>query len=140
MAESRFLLTGAKGFIGSWVVRTLIERGSRPWVFDQDLDSHRLESLLTDDQIERVHFIEGDVTRIEDVERAALDHDITHLIHLAALQVPYCAADPPLGARVNVVGTLNVFETARRHRDRIRRVVYASSQAVFGPEEFYGGE
>jgi nucleoside-diphosphate-sugar epimerase len=41
---------------------------------------------------------------------------------------------------VNVIGTLNVFEVARRRRDLVRRIVYASSAAVFGPEEFYGGE
>jgi nucleoside-diphosphate-sugar epimerase len=63
----------------------------------------------------------------------------THIIHLAALQVPGCLADPPQGAQVNVVGTLNVFEVARRHRDLVEGIVYASSAAVFGPEEFYGG-
>ena len=56
------------------------------------------------------------------------------------MQVPGCAADPLRGATVNVIGTLNVFEVARRRRDLVRRIVYASSAAVFGPEEFYGGE
>lgn len=140
MDASRFLLTGAKGFIGSWIAKSLTERGVEPFVFDQDLGSHRLESLLTDEQLERVHFIEGDITDLDQVESAVLGHDISHIIHLAALQVPYCAADPPLGAKVNILGTLNIFEIARRYRERIKRVVYASSQAVFGPEEFYGGQ
>jgi UDP-glucose 4-epimerase len=140
VAESRFLLTGAKGFIGSWIVKTLIERGSRPCVFDLDLSAHRLESLLTAEQLAQVQFIQGDVTRFDELERAVLANGITHIIHLAALQVPYCAADPPRGALINVVGTLNIFEAARRHRDQVKRIVYASSQAVFGPREFYGGE
>jgi len=55
------------------------------------------------------------------------------------LQVPGCAADPLRGALVNVLGTLNVFEMARKRRDLVQRIVYASSAAVFGPEEFYGG-
>jgi nucleoside-diphosphate-sugar epimerase len=45
--------------------------------------------------------------------------------------VPFCKADPPLGARVNVVGTVNVFEAVARRRERINRVVYASSAAVY---------
>ncbi len=53
------------------------------------------------------------------------------MIHLAALQVPFCRADPPLGARVNVLGTVNVFEAAERAGDRMAPVVYASSIAAF---------
>ncbi len=136
--QPRFLITGAKGFIGAWIVKNLVERGDRPCVFDQDADSHRLRALLSEEQMNRVHFIEGDVTRLGDLDCAVDANGITHLIHLAALQVPACAADPALGGLVNVVGTLNVLEVARRHRDQVKRVVYASSAAVFGPDEFYG--
>ena len=60
------------------------------------------------------------------------EHAITHVVHLAALQVPFCRADPPLGARVNVVGTVNVFEAVARRRERIAGpVVYASSVAAY---------
>jgi nucleoside-diphosphate-sugar epimerase len=136
--EARFLITGAKGFIGAWVVKNLVERGQRPWVFDLDTESHRLRALLAEDQMASVASIRGDVTRLEDLDRAVAEHGITHLIHLAALQVPACAANPVVGAQINVIGTLNVFEVARRRRDLVKRVVYASSGAVFGPEEFYG--
>ena len=47
------------------------------------------------------------------------------MIHLAALQVPFCRADPPLGARVNVLGTVNVFEAAKA-RPQLAPIVYAS--------------
>jgi len=72
-----------------------------------------------------------DVTDIASLERAVNQHGITRIVHLAALQVPFCRADPPLGAAVNVVGTANVLEVARRHRDRIPHVVYASSIAAY---------
>jgi nucleoside-diphosphate-sugar epimerase len=137
-ARSRWLITGAKGFIGAWIVKSLIERGDCPFILDLDTSSHRLEALLSNDQLAGITFIKGDVTQIEDLDRAVAEHGITRLIHLAALQVPACAANPPLGGLVNVVGTLNVFEVARRRRDSLRQVVYASSAAVFGPEEFYG--
>ncbi len=62
----------------------------------------------------------------------------TGIIHLAALQLPFCAADPIAGARVNVQGTASVFELARRLD--IGHVVYASSAAVYGPASFYPTE
>lgn len=134
----RFLITGAQGFIGAWVVKNLVERGDAPLVFDVDTQAHRLQALLSPDQMARVKFIQGDVTSLEDLDRCVAEEGISHIIHLAALQVPACAANPLLGARVNVIGTLNVFEVARRRRDTVKRITYASSAAVFGPEEFYG--
>jgi UDP-glucose 4-epimerase len=134
---TRFLITGAKGFIGSWIVKSLIGHGDRPYILDVDGQSHRLQALLSPQQMDRFTFIAGDVTRFEDVERAVVENGITHIIHLAALQVPACAQNPRLGAQVNVVGTLNVFETARAHPNLVKRIVYASSAAVFGPEESY---
>jgi nucleoside-diphosphate-sugar epimerase len=134
---NRFLITGAKGFIGSWIVKVLLEQGERPVILDVDSNSHRLRALLSEEDLASVPFVAGDVTRLEDVDRAVSGHGVTHIIHMAALQVPFCAADPPRGALVNVVGTVNVFEAAKRRRDHVMRVVYASSAAVFGPEEFY---
>jgi nucleoside-diphosphate-sugar epimerase len=136
--DHRFLITGAKGFIGAWIVKNLVERGESPVVFDVDTQAHRLEALLSREQMSRIRFVQGDVTSFDEVDRCVVEQGITHPIHLAALQVPACAANPLLGAQVNVIGTLNIFEVARRHRDMVKRVVYASSAAVFGPEEFYG--
>jgi UDP-glucose 4-epimerase len=137
-SSARYLLTGAKGFIGSWIVKKLTERGDRPWIYDLDTESHRLRHLLSDKQLEQINFVEGDVTSFDDLDRAVAENGITHLLHLAALQVPSCAADPLQGARVNVLGTLNAFEVVRKRQDLVQRIVYASSVAVFGPEEFYG--
>lgn len=134
----RFLITGAKGFIGAWIVKELVDRGDQPLVFDIDKESSRLASLLTPDQMARLQLLQGDITQYKDVESAIGDHGITHVLHLAGIQVPFCAADPLRGAMINVVGTLNVFEVARRRRDLVRKIVYASSAAVFGPEEAYG--
>ena len=97
-----------------------------------------MQQLLTEEQREQIHFIAGDITDFDALDRAVAENGITHLIHLAALQVPACAANPRLGAQVNVLGTVNAFEVVRKRRDQIKRIVYASSVAVFGPEEFYG--
>ncbi len=135
----RFLITGAKGFIGAWIVKELVDRGDPPFVFDIDTESARLVALLTPEQMASVQLLRGDITQFKDVESAIADHGITHVLHLAGIQVPFCAADPLRGAMINVVGTLNVFEVARRRRDLVQSIVYASSAAVFGPEEAYGG-
>ena len=134
-AEERFLVTGALGCIGAWVVRVLAREGVPTTVLDLAGDPHRLKLIMTDDELGRVSFVTGDITDLTAVERALSGSGATHLVHLAGLQVPFCKADPPLGARVNVVGTVNVFEAARRAG--LPRLAYASSVAVFGQSEEY---
>ena len=99
--------------------------------FDLGSDPRRVRQLATPEEFEAVRFVQGDITSLELVEGALDDNGITHVIHLAALQVPFCRADPPLGARVNVVGTVNVFEAVSRRADRIRSVAYAGSVGMF---------
>jgi nucleoside-diphosphate-sugar epimerase len=65
------------------------------------------------------------------------DHGVTHIVHLAGLQVPFCRANPSLGAAVNVVGTVNIFEAARAHWGQVQGLAYASSLAVLGPAHLY---
>lgn len=125
-----YFITGAQGCIGSWIVKALAERGDAPVIFDRSEDTRRLEAIMETGQLETVHFIAGDITDIGAVRSALKASGARRLIHLAGLQVPTCKADPVAGAFVNVVGTLNVFESAKALE--IERVVYASSAAVFG--------
>jgi nucleoside-diphosphate-sugar epimerase len=90
---------------------------------------------MTADEMNRITFVSGDITDLAAFERALDQYDVTHVVHLAALQVPFCREDPVRGARVNVVGTVSVFEAVKRRRDRIRGVAYASSVAIYGPED-----
>ena len=135
----QFLITGAQGFIGAWVVKTLVERGGHPIVFDLTKDSRRLRAIMSAEQLASVTFVDGDVTQLDSLDRIVSENGVNHIIHLAGLQIPACAVDPIRGAMVNVIGTLNVFEVARRHPDLIKRIAYASSAAVYGPEEAYEG-
>lgn len=127
----RTLVTGALGCIGAWTIRALLDDGEEPVGYDLGRDPHRLRLVTTPDELAQVELLEGDVTDLEALERALDGHGITRVIHLAALQVPFCKADPVLGARVNVVGTVNVFEAVKRRLDRIPGVIYASTAAVF---------
>jgi UDP-glucuronate 4-epimerase len=129
--EHRFLVTGAYGCIGAWVLRELLSAGATVVAADLSAGSPRLALVLDDEHDERLIREVVDVTDLTALEHLLDRHEITRIIHLAALQVPFCRADPPLGAAVNVVGTVNVFEAARRRRDRIGHVVYASSIAAY---------
>lgn len=138
MAEDeRFLVTGALGCIGSWTVTQLVREGTSVTAYDLGENDYRLRYLLEEHELAAIEFVQGNIADLARLEQVTLDSRITHIIHLAALQVPFCRADPPLGALANVVGTVNVFEVAKRHSDRIQRVVYASSSAVYGPPSNY---
>jgi UDP-glucuronate 4-epimerase len=132
---SRYLVTGAFGAIGVWTIRALLDRGHEVVTFDVAEQAPRMALALTADEIERVVHERADITDLNVVERALDAHAITHVIHLAALQIPFVRADPPLGARVDVLGTVNVFQAVRRRRDRIAPLVYASSIAALGDDE-----
>lgn len=133
----RVLITGGYGCIGSWITRNLVERGDQVWVYDLKQDLHRLRLILPENQVQQVGFLPGDVTDLGRLCQTVVQHQITHLIHLAGLQVPVCRADPLLGAKVNVLGTLAVFEAVRQTNGQVKRLVYASSGAVFGPPNAY---
>ncbi len=130
MAAERFLVTGALGCIGAWTVVTLVRDGAGVVAFDLGTDDRRLRLIASPDEIGSVTLVQGDITDLAIVERTLAEHEITHVVHLAALQVPFCRADPVLGSRVNVTGTVNVFEAAKR-RALGTTIAYASSAAVY---------
>ncbi|MBP6820508.1 MAG: NAD(P)-dependent oxidoreductase [Acidobacteria bacterium] len=132
---ANFLVTGAHGFIGAWVVKRLLAEGHNVIIFDLNSNPQRLRQIMSDEEIARAKVIEADITDGNAVSQAVEQNEINHVIHLAGLQVPVCRANTRLGAMVNVVGTINVFEAAKNSGGRIKRVVYASSAAVFGEPE-----
>lgn len=134
-----YLVTGAQGCIGSWVVKNLIDAGQGVVVFDVDAQPRRLRQVMSKAEIGKIHFVEGDICDFDSLNRIIGEAGITHVIHLAALQVPACQANPRRGALVNVIGTLNVFEAVVNHSGQVNNIVYASSAAVAGPPDEYGG-
>lgn len=130
MSTGRALVTGAFGCIGAWVVRALLLRGYEVVAYDLGTDPRRLRLVLTPDQLAAVVYVHGDITDLPLLERTLDEHRIDRIVHLAALQVPFCRANPLSGAAVNVLGTLNVLEAVKRRRDQIGTVVFASSAAA----------
>ncbi len=130
-----FLVTGALGCIGAWTVYHLVKQGRRVVSFDIAEQGHRLNLLMTPEEQRAITFVRGDLADPEQVLAAFQQYGVTHVIHLAALQVPFVRANPIKGAQVNVVGTVNVYEAARQ--TGVKHIALASSIAVFGPAEDY---
>ena len=127
----RTLVTGSLGCLGAWTLKALLALGEEPVGFDLGSDDARLRLVLTEEERARLTLVEGDVTDVDAVGRALDEHEITNVVHLAALQVPFCRADPERGARVNVHGTVVVLEAVKKRLGRIRGLAYASSTAVY---------
>ena len=131
----RTLVTGALGCVGAWTIKALLDDGEDPVGYDLGEDDSRLRLILDDGERDRVTLVPGDVTDGEALGRALDEHEITRVVHLAALQVPFCRADPIGGAHVNVRGTVVVFEAVKARRDRIPGLAYASSTAVYNASD-----
>jgi UDP-glucose 4-epimerase len=121
---AKALVTGGAGFIGSNLVRALIERGDAVRVLDNFSTGNRanLEGL-------DVEIVEGELRSYERVHNAVRGSDVVY--HLGALgSVPRSVQDPLTSSAVNVEGTLNVLLAARD--EGVRRVVFSSSSSVYG--------
>src|SRR5512140_1629251 len=135
MNNERFLVTGATGCIGVWVLRNLLRAGAQVFALDRGAHRHRLPLVMDEAEIARIHFLPGDIADYAAVEQAFKESQPTRVIHLAALQLPFCKANPVAGAQVNVVGTVNLFEAAKRQG--LKHLVYAGTTAVYGTSQEY---
>jgi len=132
-SEPNFLVTGGCGFIGTWVVRELLGRGLRVVVLDAGERPARWERVIGAGS-GLVPLVQGSLLDRALLGRVFVEHQVTNVIHLAALLTPACQADPWEGCRVNVLGTVALFEQVRTFTIRNQGFSYASSVAVFGDE------
>lgn len=120
----KILITGGAGFVGKHLVQKLQERGTKVTILD-NLSTGSTENIPSSG----ISFFKGDIRSKDDLRKAAADVDA--IVHLAAtVSVPVCENDPVSCTENNVTGTSNVFEVAKEFG--IRKVVYASSAAVYG--------
>ncbi|HEX3834480.1 MAG TPA: NAD(P)-dependent oxidoreductase [Solirubrobacteraceae bacterium] len=129
MSDERWLITGALGCIGAWACRQLVREGNDVVAYDLGDDTRRLQLVMDSGERSSVRLVSGDITNLEGLAGVVSRERITHIVHLAALLLPIAKADPPRGALVNVVGTVNVFEAGIR--GDVQGVAYASSAAAY---------
>ena len=126
MAGTKVLVTGGAGFIGSNLVRSLLERGDHVRVLDNFSTGNRASLKGLD-----VEVVEGELRSYERVHNAVRGTEV--VFHLGALgSVPRSVQDPLTSSAVNVEGTLNVLLAARD--EGVRRVVFSSSSSVYGTQ------
>jgi nucleoside-diphosphate-sugar epimerase len=129
--EGKALVTGGGGFIGSHLVERLLRDGRAVRVLDNFATGRRANIAAVADDVE---LVEGDVQSYERAHNAVRGCET--VFHLAALpSVPRSIQDPLTSTASNVTGTLNVLLAARD--EDVRRVVFASSSSVYGPQREY---
>ena len=126
------LIFGGCGFLGSWITKALLKKNLKITIFDLRIKTDLLKNLIGND-INKINFIEGDISDYEQVLKAT--EDMNYILNLAGLMTPDCSSNPSLGAEVNVKGSINVFEAIKKNN--IKFLIYTSSGGVYGNEDKY---
>jgi nucleoside-diphosphate-sugar epimerase len=128
----KILVVGSSGYIGRHVVKALAEQGAQVVGFDLVPESSTIAGAT---------FLTGNMTNLEEVMAAIVEHRIQRIVALGYFMTPLLASgcrDLLNAARVNIVGVANLFEAARLAR--LQRVIFASTVGIFGHQDAYGPE
>jgi CDP-glucose 4,6-dehydratase len=124
-------VTGATGFVGSWLVKALLEHDAQVVALVRDLD-HQSE-LVRSGAIRRVTVVNGCLEDYTAIERAINEHEVDTVFHLGAQAIVGAALRSPLPTfETNIRGTYHVLEACRVHAGLVKAVVIASSDKAYG--------
>ncbi|MDP7179752.1 MAG: GDP-mannose 4,6-dehydratase [Candidatus Woesearchaeota archaeon] len=127
------LITGANGFIGSYVTKALVDKGANVTALIRDKIPN--SNLILSGTANKINLIEGCLTDIDVIKRALNEYEIDTIFHLAAQAIVTTANRSPLSTfESNIKGTWNVLEACRLH-ELTKRVVIASSDKAYGDQE-----
>jgi UDP-glucose 4-epimerase len=121
----RVLVTGGAGFIGSYLVPMLLEKGAEVVVFDVAAQPTSLGSIR-----DRITYIRGDLASPADLYRAMMSQAITDVFHLGSILAGPCEENPIMGFRVNFQSTQALLDASLALK--VNRFVMVSSISVFG--------
>ncbi len=130
----RIFITGATGFIGSWLVRRLLDQGAYVVALIRDADPQ--SPLFLSRDVNRTRVVNGALEDYATLERAINEHEPDTIFHLGAQTLVGPALRNPLPTfESNVRGTYNLLEACRVHSDLVQRIVVASSDKAYGEVE-----
>ncbi len=131
------LVIGGSGLFGRKTIAHLLADPEVSSVTSMDLAPPQEWFMKTIDKYkDRFSFVRGDISQLEDILNAMKLHSIERVVNWAFVMGMEVNTDPRLSTKVNALGMCNAFEAARLMG--ANRVVYASSETVYGPQEMYG--
>ena len=136
LTDTRVLITGGAGLIGSHIADALVAAGVPEIILFDDLSRGRRENVEHALASGRVRLVEGDVCKRSEVEAAMVG--VSLVFHQAAIRITHCAKDPRLAKDVLIDGTFNVVEAAQAAG--VRKIVAASTASVYGLAESFPTE
>jgi threonine 3-dehydrogenase len=125
MEETKVLVTGATGFIGSHLVRLMLAKGDIKVVASNMSGSKR----NLEDVQDHVEFVRADISNFTSVLRMVEKTRPEKIYHIGAMLAPACDADPEAGIHANALGTYYILEAARLFG--VKQVIFASSISIF---------
>ncbi len=135
---SRVLVTGGYGCIGAETVKWLLAKTDAAVIAaSRDVSAERTQRLFSGQDLSRLTCVRLDVRSQPELEEVLTRQEITHVIHLAALQTPDCNAHRDLGLQINLAGTQYLIEAIKKCRPKLERFVFASSISVYGHRSAY---
>ncbi|MCA9190547.1 MAG: NAD(P)-dependent oxidoreductase [Planctomycetales bacterium] len=132
------LVTGGYGCIGAETVKWLLRNSdARVIVASRQVSEQRTERVFDSEDRTRIEAVTLDIAAPAQLVNLLNSRSVTHVVHLAALQTPDCNANRNQGLQTNLAGTQNLLEAVKQASGVVRRVVFASSIAVYGPRSAY---
>lgn len=138
MTQRTVLITGGYGCIGSETAKWLIRNTDAAIVIaSRQVNDERTKRVFHDVDCSKLKSVQLDVTNQARIQQLLEDHEVTHVVHLAAMQTPDCNAHRDLGLQINLAGTQNLVEAMKASGRAYQRYIFASSIAVYGPRKSY---
>ncbi len=132
--QKKVLVTGAAGFVGSWVIKTLLNRKAE--VFALIRDPNPQSEFFRSEDAAKTTIIQGKLEEFHDLDRAINENEIDTVFHLGAQTIVGTALRNPLSTfESNIRGTYNLLEVCRRYSSLVQRVVIASSDKAYGSSD-----
>jgi UDP-glucose 4-epimerase len=130
--NSRILITGGAGNIGSHIADSCIKEGAKEIIIIDNLSRGSKENLEWAQKNGNIKLVEGDINNTKLLDSCF--NGIDYVFHEAAIRITQCAQDPKLAHQVLIDGTFNVLDACVRHK--VKKVIFASSASVYGEPDY----